>query len=166
MIRKDHPAGDRPDAVLDTNVVLDWLVFRDPVVEGLAHDIEQARVRWLVTPSMQAELRRVLDYDDLVRRGAEAGGVLTVAARHWHVVDEPAGGAPLHLRCSDPDDQMFIDLALARQVPWLVTRDKALLKLAARARQLGTTVMKPHRWPRAACASDAPACQGSPEPIA
>jgi len=50
------------------------------------------------------------------------------------------------LRCADPDDQMFIDLALAVRACWLFTRDKALLRLAPRARDRGVCVLRPADW--------------------
>ena len=53
------------------------------------------------------------------------------------------------LRCSDPDDQCFIDLAVARRTPWLVTRDHALRRLARRAGAFGVAVLTPEAWARA-----------------
>jgi predicted nucleic acid-binding protein len=50
------------------------------------------------------------------------------------------------LRCTDPDDQMFIDLALCTRSSWLFTRDRALLRLARRARPLGVAVIRPADW--------------------
>jgi predicted nucleic acid-binding protein len=40
-------------------------------------------------------------------------------------------------RCEDPDDQKFLELAWHVCASHLVTRDKALLKLAPRVAQLG-----------------------------
>jgi predicted nucleic acid-binding protein len=46
-----------------------------------------------------------------------------------------------------PDDQKFIDLALLGGATWLVSRDKAVLKLARRCRaQAGLVVTPPHLW--------------------
>jgi uncharacterized protein len=50
------------------------------------------------------------------------------------------------LRCSDPDDQMFIDLALSAGAQWLFTRDRALLRLARQARKRGVIVLTPADW--------------------
>src|SRR5262245_56565481 len=46
--------------VLDTNTVLDWLVFRDPPACGVGAAITGGRLRWLASPRMVAELRAVL----------------------------------------------------------------------------------------------------------
>ena len=50
------------------------------------------------------------------------------------------------MRCSDPDDQKFIDLAVAAGARWLVTRDRAVLRLASRMRSAGVLVVTPQAW--------------------
>jgi predicted nucleic acid-binding protein len=50
------------------------------------------------------------------------------------------------LRCSDPDDQVFIDLAAEAGARWLLTHDRALLRLARRARALGVQIAQPQSW--------------------
>ena len=63
-------------------------------------------------------------------------------------------GEALRMRCTDPDDQTFIDLALSRGAQWLLSRDRAVLKLAKRARVLGLHILTPAAW--AAQAGDSP----------
>jgi len=41
---------------------------------------------------------------------------------------------------------MFIDLAIASRARWLVTRDRAVLKLAKRMRASGVEVLAPPDW--------------------
>jgi predicted nucleic acid-binding protein len=64
------------------------------------------------------------------------------------LVDIPATlGAGARLHCSDPDDQKFIDLAICAGAHTLVSRDKALLKLARKARERhGLLVRTPQGW--------------------
>ena len=50
--------------------------------------------------------------------------------------EAPPAHPPLP-RCSDPDDQKFLDLAWAAGADVLVTKDKALLDLARRIAKLG-----------------------------
>ncbi len=140
------PTPDRPAVVLDTNVVLDWLVFRNPEGRPLFEAIQQRRVRWIVTAPMQDELLHVLG------RGVAAAYApdLSAVNESWRLLSElvlpvePHGEA-LRLRCTDADDQKFVDLAVAR-ARWLVSRDRAVLKLARRAQRLGLLVVPPSRW--------------------
>ena len=42
----DANPGTAPGAVLDTNVVLDWLLFRDPAAMPLARTFHECRTGW------------------------------------------------------------------------------------------------------------------------
>lgn len=136
-------AAPPPAAVLDTNVVLDWLVFRDAGVAPLVAALESGALRWLATPRMQAEFDAVLRRGHLERWQADREHSLALFAQRAELCEEPP---PSHLTCTDPDDQVFIDLAVARRCAWLVTKDRALLKLAGRARRHGVQVLPPARW--------------------
>jgi predicted nucleic acid-binding protein len=118
--------------VLDTNIVLDLLVFRDPSVAFLQDGLALRRLRWLATPAMRAELARVLGYAKIAARLAAASltaeQVLQCFDRDACLVDVPAR-APL--TCSDPDDQCFIDLAVHHGCA-LLSRDRAVLALSRR----------------------------------
>ena len=50
------------------------------------------------------------------------------------------------IRCTDRDDQVFIDAALVHRVDWLISKDKHLLRLRNRARQWGVRVASPQDW--------------------
>ena len=133
--------------VLDTNVVLDWLVFRDSSSTSLAAAIAQRQVHWVATAGMRSEL------DDVLRRGlAVTRGVdPAIALATWDAqVTVIAGVLPLPssvaLHCTDPDDQMFLELAYAASARWLLTRDRALLRLARRALAFGFVITTPERW--------------------
>ncbi|WP_310384090.1 putative toxin-antitoxin system toxin component, PIN family, partial [Roseateles sp.] len=52
----------------------------------------------------------------------------------------------IRLVCRDKDDQMFIDLALAEQAGFLISKDRAVLALAKRARRVGLAIMTPEAW--------------------
>jgi predicted nucleic acid-binding protein len=138
------PLTSVPDAVvLDTNVVLDWLLFRDPAVAALGRAVTTGRIRWLATASMRGELCTVLDRGLAAAHEADAENIV----RQWDALVQLQLPAPPHaLRCSDADDQKFFDLAVACSARWLVTRDRALLKLARRAAPLGLSIVTPARW--------------------
>ena len=137
-----------PAVVLDTNAVLDWLVFKDARIAPLAEAVEVGAVRWLACTGMRDELERILSYRSLARWLPDSERVLSSFDRWVHVCERPALAAQRALPCSDPDDQVFIDLALAQQARWLVTHDRALLKLARRARDAGVQILTPPEWAR------------------
>ena len=147
------PTEPAPVLVLDTNVVLDWLVFANPQIRALGDAVAARRVRWVATAEMGAELQHVIARGRLARWQPDLATLNDAWARHCELV--PAPTAPLaRPRCSDADDQKFIDLAVARAARWLVTRDRALLKLARRLREAGVLVTTPERWtPQATAAS-------------
>lgn len=127
--------------VIDTNVVLDLFVFADPDCAPLREALSARRTRWLASPAMREELRRVLGYPHLARRLGEAGPTPVLAAFDRHVqAVEPAPKAPF--TCRDPDDQRFIDLAVAHQAT-LLSKDAKVLALARRLARIGVRVGPP-----------------------
>ncbi|MCW7541956.1 putative toxin-antitoxin system toxin component, PIN family [Aquabacterium sp. A7-Y] len=133
-----------PAVVLDTNVLLDWLVFRDPEVLHIADAVTSGRLCWIATHSMRDELERVLTYEWIAARQPDSLHIAAIWERYAHTQEPPAPRAPM--RCGDPDDQKFIDLAVARGAQWLLTKDRELLKLAKRARLRGVAVLRPADW--------------------
>lgn len=131
--------------VLDTNTVLDWLVFEDAGMAAVAAAVEEGALAWLATAQMRDELARTLNYRTLARWQPDSERTLSTFDKHARLLPEPAA-APQHLRCSDPDDQVFLDLALAHGARWLLTHDRALLRLARRVRPLGLLIVPPRRW--------------------
>ena len=135
--------------VLDTNVVLDLLHFDDSTARPLLDALEAGRVRCVVTGATQEEWRRVLAYPGF---GLDAARQAALVARYQALavgVDSAAAGIglphkgiPIHYgltpvwtpvpRCSDPDDQKFLELAAAACAQGLVSKDRALLKLRRR----------------------------------
>ena len=136
--------------VLDTNAVLDWLVFGDAGMAALAAAIERGCVGWIASPRMREELRRTLSYPALARWVLDAPRTLTAFDRWAGLRGEPASLQFGPLMCSDPDDQVFIDLALAHGASWLVTHDRALHKLGRRAALAGVKIVRPREWQSAA----------------
>jgi len=133
--------------VLDTNVVLDWLLFGDPSATPISAAIESRRVRWIATAAMREELAEVLRRGLAASRGVDPRAVLRAWDEHADLIPEPPRQpAALALRCTDPDDQKFLDLARAERAQWLLSRDRAVLRLARRAAALGIRVSVPERW--------------------
>jgi putative PIN family toxin of toxin-antitoxin system len=122
--------------VLDTNIVLDLLVFADPQTQPLSQGLLAGTLRWLATTAMREELARVLAYPKLALRvthhRGSAQAVLADFDRDAHLVDE-APKAPV--TCGDPDDQKFIDLAVAHRCI-LLSKDYEVLRMKKRLAQL------------------------------
>lgn len=137
----------RTTVIVDTNVVLDWLVFRNPECDALGSALVSGRLRWLATPAMREELAHVLGRGHLDPWQPDPEVIWATWARHCEEVAVPLSeGPPGRLRCSDPDDQKFIDLAVAAAAQCLLTRDRAVLKLARRLREHGVQVSTPTAW--------------------
>jgi uncharacterized protein len=124
--------------VLDTNVVLDLLLYSDPAVRAVALALSAGTVRVVTDAACLAELTDVLGRDTL-----GATSALRAAAQvAYQVMTEPnlitAAGPEAKLpQCRDPTDQKFMDLAFRSGAKLLVTRDRALLELARQAAILG-----------------------------
>lgn len=132
--------------VLDTNAVLDWLVFANDNMLALSAAIQSGQVLWMTSFRMREELVRTLTYPALASWKPDSERTLTFFDR-WSVMHaDPARTTSGPLVCSDPDDQVFMDLALAMRVRWLVTHDRALLKLGRAARTRGIAIIQPPRW--------------------
>jgi predicted nucleic acid-binding protein len=133
-------------AVLDTNVVLDWLVFRNAECSPLVRALEVGSLRWIATAAMRDELAHVLGRVDFSRWDPDQAAVWR-AWNDWAILTPDPSPAAAHrqLRCTDRDDQKFIDLAL-HSGGWLLSRDRAVLKLARRAAPHGLRIATPGRW--------------------
>ena len=123
--------------VLDTNVVIDWLVFDDAYLASFREQVRARSVQVITHAPAVEELRRVLGYPELKLSTARQTAVLEQYAAlvsFFESTVELPDGFP---RCRDPDDDPFIRLAWQAGADALVSRDKAVLKLAKRARKFG-----------------------------
>ncbi len=132
--------------VIDTNIVLDLWLFHDPATDPLRAALQNGLVSHLATASMRDELDRVLTYPHIVKRMAksnlQAQDILNRFDEHC-LTAEPAAKAPC--TCKDPDDQKFIDLAVAHAAP-LLSKDAAILCMKKRLLQSGV-VLNPAEIP-------------------
>jgi putative PIN family toxin of toxin-antitoxin system len=143
---------DTPRAVvLDTNVVLDWLLFRDASCAGLAGSLQQGQLLWHATPSMRSELASVIQRRELQRWSPDCERILSRFDGLTRLCAEAPSAAQGtgRLRSRDPDDQKFIDLAVRIKATWLLSRDRALLQLAGPAREIGLRILTPAHWQQA-----------------
>lgn len=120
--------------VFDTNVLLSLFVFADSRFAPLRGEVVSGRWQALTSPPCFGEFERVLGYPLFA---LDAGRQAEIAAE-WRALSlciETAPQSTVELpRCSDRDDQKFLELARDGAADWLVTADKALLKLRRRQR--------------------------------
>ena len=134
--------------VIDSQSLFDWMVFRNPVCERWGAILGGADWKWIFTYEMKAEFDFVAAKGFGERWPIDTAALAATWSRHAREVDVPAPlGAGARLHCTDTDDQKFIDLAIAARAHTLVTRDKALLKLARKALERhGLRVCRPEIW--------------------
>jgi putative PIN family toxin of toxin-antitoxin system len=143
----DPRALTAPIVVIDTNVVLDMLVFQDSRVQSLHQHLSAGQLLWIATTAMMEELADVLDRPLILRVCPDRAATMARAMSLCRLVPAPEmtiAAAPV---CADPDDQIFIDLAWCWPAAWLLTRDRALLALATRAKTRQVHVLTPANWP-------------------
>ncbi|PXW22614.1 putative toxin-antitoxin system toxin component, PIN family [Paraburkholderia caballeronis] len=140
--------------VLDSNVWIDILVFDDPHTRPILAALERGALRALIDARCLGELAYVLDYPQFVQRRVDKAAALATVARLAQQIEPPAAAPdakPLP-QCKDRDDQKFLELAHAGGAAWLVSKDRAVLKLAKRiARDFGFRIAEPAPFV-AACA--------------
>lgn len=133
--------------VLDTNVWIDWLVFDDPAVAPLKAAQREGRAVIVLDDDCLRELGTVLTYPEFglddARKADHLAEVARCTARHERRGSPATIALP---RCSDPDDQKFMVLALDATADWLLTRDKALLRLNRRLARAGFRVGSVAQW--------------------
>jgi uncharacterized protein len=127
--------------VIDTNVLVSALIFKDSRHLPLRVAWTERRVTPLLSIPTYRELKAVLGYrmfdigDDQIAEAIAALGPFI----EWVTINV-AQTATLP-KCSDRDDQKFLDVALCGQADAILTYDKALLKL--RRKSLPFAIRKP-----------------------
>lgn len=140
--------------VLDTNVCLDLFVFRDPRWHALLTALRDGSVQAVTRADCRREWQIVLGYahlrlDDAAKERCEADFDALIRLLPE---DELAPLTEIRLPlCRDPDDQKFLELARDARAHTLITKDKALLKLARKTAKSGLFhIVAPDAWPLAA----------------
>jgi putative PIN family toxin of toxin-antitoxin system len=117
-------------AVLDTNVLISALVFRQGAIATLREAWQVQRFTPLVSRATATELIRVLTYPKFRLTRAEQDDLLADYLPYCEVV--PMSAEPLEVpNCRDPFDVPFLQLALVGRADYLVTGDRDLLSLKA-----------------------------------
>lgn len=136
--------------VIDTNVCLDLFVFRDPRWEVLHKALHARTVEAITRDDCRMEWLAVLSYthlplDEASRPRALAEfDALIGCVRIADLTQRLDFPLPI---CKDPDDQKFLEVARDAGAQVLITKDKALLKLAKRTARAGLfNILSPEAW--------------------
>jgi putative PIN family toxin of toxin-antitoxin system len=136
--------------VIDTNVCLDLFVFHDPRWTALLAALHNRSVEAVTRNDCRTEWLKVLEYKHLPldpqsrsQAVAEFDTLITCISAE---AMRPRAEVRLAI-CSDPDDQKFLELARDSGALTLITKDKALLKLAKRTARAGLFgIVTPEKW--------------------
>lgn len=135
--------------VIDTNVCLDLFVFRDPRWALLHEALKSGSVEAVTRDDCRMEWSIVLRYphlkiDDAARVLVAAEFDALIRCEPMPAADADAVKLPI---CKDKDDQKFLELSRDIKADVLITKDKALLKLARKTRRDGLfAIMTPEAW--------------------
>lgn len=112
-------------AIIDTNVIVSGIFWKGAPFEIL--EAWQKR-RFLLAVSLPIlnEYRRVLDEMTKKRPSPVLGSILEVIELHSEMVEPVSFTRTV---CSDPDDDKFLEAALAADADYVVSGDAALLSL-------------------------------------
>src|SRR5689334_23063943 len=96
--------------VIDTNVLLDLFVFRDPRWNGLLDALRSGAIHGVTREDCRQEWLHVLHYPHLPLDEQTRQAAVAECASLIEIINPGATSAPLPV-CSDRDDQKFLELA-------------------------------------------------------
>ncbi|WP_188379627.1 putative toxin-antitoxin system toxin component, PIN family [Oxalicibacterium faecigallinarum] len=135
--------------VIDTNVCLDLFVFQDPRWARLRARMEHRELEVVTREDCRQEWLFVLHYAHLKLDETRRASVTKMfdALIQCHPIPLPDPDVHKLPVCKDKDDQKFLECARDSKAAVLITKDKALLKLARKTRREGLfEIMTPETW--------------------
>jgi len=133
--------------IIDTNVCLDLFVFHDLRWNDILHALKNGELKAYTRPECRDEWFAVLKYPHLPVTTENIGEIKN---NYDQLIECITPEAKTQIRlpiCSDKDDQKFLEIARDTDTHFLITKDKALLKLAKRIRKLGLfSIVTPEKF--------------------
>jgi putative PIN family toxin of toxin-antitoxin system len=123
------------EIVLDTNVCLDLFVFKDPRWEKIMLALNTGTIRASTRKDCREEWLAVLHYSHLPVTDENR----QIFIENFDKFIEVREAVPSLIKlpvCTDKDDQKFLEYSRDAQVNVLVSKDKAVLKLAKKMQKL------------------------------
>ena len=129
----------KPNVILDTNILLDLFYFEDESVAYLRKCIKNQEIQAFTCTSIWEEFEEVLARKPFSQT-QEHILYLRQEYQAWFTWKTPEKMG--HLKCSDPDDQVFIDLAMELAPILIITKDNDLLKMKKRLETVGVQALQ------------------------
>lgn len=129
-----------PSCVLDTNVVLDILLFADKNTESIQKSLASGQLLALGHYDTLYEFADVISRSQFKLTESQIKEKLHAWIKlHW-LINEPL---PTEGYCKDHDDDKFFNLARLCSARYLISKDKKVLKAKGKAKRFGCIVIKP-----------------------
>jgi putative PIN family toxin of toxin-antitoxin system len=129
----------KPRLVLDTNVILDLLVFKDPTAEPIRHLLDAKLVDAVRSEASMLELIDVIQRP-MFKLSREEQDIILQA---WESVTRLLENAAIEsapFTCRDLDDQIFLDMAYSIRPALLLSKDLLVLELRPKAKPHGVEI--------------------------
>ena len=129
----------KPRLVLDTNVILDLLVFKDPSAEPIRLLLDAKLVDAVRSEASILELVDVIQRPTFKLSREEQEIILQAWESSTRLLENAAiESAPF--TCRDQDDQVFLDMAYSLRPALLLSKDLRVLELQAIAKRHGVEI--------------------------
>ena len=129
----------KPRLVLDTNVILDLLVFKDPSAESIRYLLDARLVDAVRSKASMRELIDVIQRPTFKLSQEEQEIILQAWESNTRLL-ENAAIEPAPFTCRDLDDQVFLDMAYSIRPALLLSKDLRVLELRAIAKPHGVEI--------------------------
>lgn len=129
----------KPRLVLDTNVILDLLVFKDPSTKPIRLLLDAKLVDAVRSEASMLELIDVIQRPTF-RLNQEEQSIILQAWESSTRLLENVAIEPAPFTCRDQDDQVFLDMAYSLRPALLLSKDLRVLELQAIAKRHGVEI--------------------------
>lgn len=129
----------KPRLVLDTNVILDLLVFKDPAAEVIRQALDAKLVDAVRSEASMLELVDVIQRPTFKLSEDDQAMILHSWESSTRLLEDTAI-EPAPFVCRDPDDQVFINMAFSIRPAFLLSKDLRVLELHPIAKRHGIEI--------------------------
>jgi len=129
----------KPRLVLDTNVILDLLVFQDPAAEVVRMALDAKLVDAVRSEASMLELIDVIQRPSFKMSEEQQQAILKSWENSTRLLENTTI-KPAPFTCRDQDDQVFLDMAYSLRPALLLSKDLRVLELQAIAKRYGVEI--------------------------